>query len=134
MIPSPICLGVSDIVWQALIAGGVTVVLALISARAAADARKAAVAAKEVKDTLVVSDTNHGKKLDDIATDQKKIIEVQDGQTERLLRLYAVSARSKADITNATADITLALDAEKELAAHIKGMRVAADKTNAHGK
>ena len=72
--------------------------------------------AAEVKSALVKTDKEHGGKLD-------RIIRVQDGQTERLLRLVAEAARRDADRPGSTAgERKTATDAEAELAAHVAGM------------
>ncbi len=73
------------------------------------------VQAKKVETDLAATrDETHGK--------LNRIIRVQDGQTERLMRLLAEKDRREADRTGNPADAKMASDAEAELAAHIAGM------------
>jgi hypothetical protein len=78
------------------------------------EAVSAAKDVKEVKTALEETGKAHDGKLD-------RIIHVQDGQTERLLRLIVVSAQKDAERTGSEADRRRAADAEAELKAHIDG-------------
>lgn len=82
-------IAISDIVWQAIIGGVVTLLLAWMNLR-----------------------------LGKIAKTGKETHALVNGNSIIQLRLYAISARRIAELTNSEADLAAALAAEKLLSDH----------------
>jgi hypothetical protein len=113
-------LAVSDIVWQALIAAGVTVVLAWIGRRAQIAATSAETKTEEVKTTLKATNAEVGDKLDGIAKVGEATHVLVNNNMAIQLRLNAVLARRLADAPGATpADRAAADAADRLLAEHL---------------
>jgi nitrogen fixation/metabolism regulation signal transduction histidine kinase len=112
----------SDIVWQALIAAGVTLVLAWMNQRtknavtSAAD--KAATKVEEVKDTLESHNEASADKLAEMAEVGEATHTLVNSAMGAQLRLHAATARALAEQTHLPAHTAAADLAEKLLAQH----------------
>jgi hypothetical protein len=93
----------SDVFWQALIGGVVSVLLAMIANRTAKVQKELA------KNTA---------KTEEIAKTGEATHMLVNSARGDLLQLHATTARAKADITKDKADLRVADDAEKTLAEH----------------
>lgn len=100
---------ISDVVWQALIAGVVTCVLAWMSNRNRTSALKTA---DEVKQTLVETNLVKNEKLDAIAATADKTHELVNSGALAQYKLGAELSRWKADQTKLPADVAAAEKAE----------------------
>lgn len=118
----------SDIVWQALIAGVVAIVLAAIQVWAAqlaarkaeeikTEASKAAVKVEEVRTDLQDVNKEHGKKLDSIAKVSKETHKLVNSSMSIQLELNATVTQRLAQLTKGTdmgeADAAIAAAAKK---------------------
>jgi len=110
-------LAVSDVVWQALIAACLAIVLAVLkySSEKRADDRAAAAALKveEVKTTLDASTTKQGNALHEIQETTTATHTLVNSASLVQLRLYAVAARRIAGLTGNKDDLEAADLAEK---------------------
>ena len=108
-------LAVSDVVWQAIIAAAVTVILAWMNQRTknavTETAKEAAVKTAEVKTDLAISHDIQNDKLNTI----HGLVNSALGDVKKNL---AVTARSKAEITNSPIDIAAAEKAEQDSTRH----------------
>lgn len=124
---APMTSRISDVVWQAIIAGVVTCVLAYIGQRAASKAQEAATRVEEVRatleDTTKVTDT----KLNDIAevttNTNKTASEVHtlvNSNMEVQLKISMVALRRLSQLTKDPDDIAAFEAAEKLYKEHIE--------------
>ncbi len=123
-----------DLVWQAGIAGAVTLALAWMQHRtqlavqaaafkAQAAARSAAAIAVEVKDTLTITTDEFSQKLNGIAETGKKTHTLCNSAMEAQLRLNAKTARALADASPSPEHDAAADTAETLLREHQEGQR-----------
>lgn len=84
-------LGISDIVWQALIAGAVTVTVVKMQLRAAKEVR-------EVKDTLATTTVQTNQKLDKVAEKVEEVHVATNSLTDRLVASTAAEALARGGI------------------------------------
>jgi hypothetical protein len=108
-----VILAVGDVVWQGVIAGAVTIVLAWIGHRAKAAADQAAVKAEEVKVDLKASDAETSKKLNEMAEVGEATHTLVNANMGVQLLLNATVTRRLADITKDPVDAEAAGLAQK---------------------
>ena len=129
-------LAVSDVVWQAAIAGFVTLVLAYMSQRtkaavdvAASDAAKKVKDVKNTLDTVTAERDEHAekqdKKLEDIAKVGTAVHALVNSAMGAQLKIGALALRRVADDHKGNPDDQAAADvAEKALKDHIAGQAI----------
>lgn len=108
--------GIPTVVWQAIIAGIVTIVIAWIGQRASNQVEQVRV---DLSKTTAIVD----KKLDDIADTSDKTHELVNSASLVQLRLYSVAARRIAVLTKDPADLKAADQAEALYIEHEKKQR-----------
>jgi len=129
IISSFVLAAVSDVVWQALIAGVVAVALGWIQMKtkdavdkgtveAKASATETKIAVQEVKETLADTTAVTDKKLNEIVETGQLTHDLVNSASLVQLRLYAGAVRRIADITKDKKDAETATAAEKLLQEH----------------
>lgn len=110
------------VVWQAMIAAGVTITLAWMSQRnhdvLKDTAEKSAIKTEEVKQTLDVRtdrDEESAKKLSEVVKETHALV---NSSFQTQLRIAAVALRRVADLSKLPEDIRAAEDAEKLYTEH----------------
>lgn len=108
----------SDILWQAVIAGAVSIFLGVLNYRSLLEARKAAAKVEGVKQTLERNTVEQTTKLDQIAAVGEQTHRLCNSAMQAQKKLLAETARAKADITHDRVDVTAADLAERAYAEH----------------